>query len=595
MLISCSSITKNFTGTPLFDGLSLTIEEGCKLGIIGRNGCGKSTLLSIVGKRQDPDAGDVALRRGVRVAFVEQTTNFDGEKTVTEILEAASLKAIDSIPEERNKLVSLLKSKAGLPDTQVKNLSGGLNKRLAIAAALAEAPDVMLLDEPTNHLDIKGILWLEGVLKNAKFAWVVVTHDRWFLQKTVQQILEINKTFPKGYFVTEGDYYKFQEKREAFIEAQKKERDTLANKVRRETEWLHQGAKARSTKAKYRSDTAHAMIEELRETNSRLRESTTEIAFNSSDRKTKKLIELKGVTKSIEGKTLFKDQNLILSPGMRLGLLGVNGCGKTTLLNVIAKRLEADSGEVVHAPNLRIAVFNQNRSQLKQDWSLRRALSEHSDSVVFNGQSIHINSWATKFGFRVDQLDLPVSELSGGEQARLAIAQIMLVPADVLLLDEPTNDLDIPALEALEDSLAEFSGAVVLVTHDRYLIDRVCDSFIGFSDGNAKPFADYAQWEKSLTVVAKPQNTTPKVERSARPAQKKLTYMEEKELASMEDTIFKAEEELEQCKAALEDNAIMSDPEKAKEAAKAWEVAKEKVDKLYQRWEELEARATRSR
>ena len=591
MLISCSSITKSFTGTPLFDGLSLTIEEGCKLGIIGRNGCGKSTLLSIVGKKQEPDAGDVAVRRGVRVAFVEQTTSFDGEKTVIEILEAAALKAVDSTPEDRSKLVSLLKSKAGLPDTQVKNLSGGLNKRLAIAAALAEAPDVMLLDEPTNHLDIKGILWLEGVLKNAKFAWVVVTHDRWFLQKTVQQILEINKTFPKGYFITEGDYYKFQEKREAFIEAQKKERDTLANKVRRETEWLHQGAKARSTKAKYRSDTAHAMIEELRETNSRLRETTTDIAFNSSDRKTKKLIELKGVTKNLGGRTLFKDQSFILSPGMRLGLLGVNGCGKTTLLNVIAKQLEADSGEVVHVPNLRLAIFNQNRAQLKQDWSLRRALSEHSDSVVFNGQSIHINSWAAKFGFRVDQLDLPVSELSGGEQARLAIAQIMLVPADVLLLDEPTNDLDIPALEALEDSLAEFSGAVVLVTHDRFLIDRVCDSFIGFSDENAKPFADYAQWEKSLTVATKPQNTTPKVERNTKPAQKKLTYMEEKELAGMEDAIFQAEGELEQRKAALEDNTIMSDPEKAKDAAKSWEEAKAKVDKLYQRWEELESRA----
>lgn len=593
MLISCSSITKSFTGTPLFDGLSLTIEEGCKLGIIGRNGCGKSTLLSIVGKKQDPDAGDVAVRRGVRVAFVEQNTNFDGEKTVIEILEAAALKAVDSTPEDRSKLVSLLKSKAGLPDTQVKNLSGGLNKRLAIAAALAEAPDVMLLDEPTNHLDIKGILWLEGVLKNAKFAWVVVTHDRWFLQKTVQQILEINKTFPKGYFITEGDYYKFQEKREAFIEAQKKERDTLANKVRRETEWLHQGAKARSTKAKYRSDTAHAMIEELRETNSRLRETTTDIAFNSSDRKTKKLIELKGVTKNLGGRTLFKDQSFILSPGMRLGLLGVNGCGKTTLLNVIAKQLEADSGEVVHAPNLRLAIFNQNRAQLKQDWSLRRALSEHSDSVVFNGQAIHINSWAAKFGFRVDQLDLPVSELSGGEQARLAIAQIMLVPADVLLLDEPTNDLDIPALEALEDSLAEFSGAVVLVTHDRFLIDRVCDSFIGFSDENAKPFADYAQWEKSLTVAAKTQNTAPKVERNTKPTQKKLTYMEEKELAGMEDAIFQAEGELEQRKAALEDNTIMSDPEKAKDAAKAWEEAKAKVDKLYQRWEDLEARAGR--
>ena len=593
MLISCSSITKSFTGTPLFDGLSLTIEEGCKLGIIGRNGCGKSTLLSIVGKKQEPDAGDVAVRRGVRVAFVEQTTSFDGEKTVIEILETAALKAVDSTPEDRSKLVSLLKSKAGLPDTQVKNLSGGLNKRLAIAAALAEAPDVMLLDEPTNHLDIKGILWLEVVLKNAKFAWVVVTHDRWFLQKTVQQILEINKTFPKGYFITEGDYYKFQEKREAFIEAQKKERDTLANKVRRETEWLHQGAKARSTKAKYRSDTAHAMIEELRETNSRLRETTTDIAFNSSDRKTKKLIELKGVTKNLGGRTLFKDQSFILSPGMRLGLLGVNGCGKTTLLNVIAKQLEADSGEVVHAPNLRLAIFNQNRAQLKQDWSLRRALSEHSDSVVFNGQSIHINSWAAKFGFRVDQLDLPVSELSGGEQARLAIAQIMLVPADVLLLDEPTNDLDIPALEALEDSLAEFSGAVVLVTHDRFLIDRVCDSFIGFSDENAKPFADYAQWEKSLTVATKPQNTTPKVERNTKPAQKKLTYMEEKELAGMEDAIFQAEGELEQRKAALEDNTIMSDPEKAKDAAKAWEEAKAKVDKLYQRWEDLEARAGR--
>ena len=594
MLISCSDISKSFTGEALFEDLSLTIEEGDKIGIIGRNGCGKSTLLSILGRRLEPDSGNVAQKKNLFVAFVDQDPKFPDDEDAFSYLKKCAEKSKQS-PEERAKTVSIISKQAEITESKIKDLSGGMKKRLAIASALVQVPDLILLDEPTNHLDIKGVIWLEGLLRNADFAWCCITHDRWFLQKTVKRILEINRAFPKGFIIINGDYRYFLEQKEIYLHAQKRERDVLANKVRRETEWLHQGIKARGTRAKYRTDKAYDLMDQLNEVKSRLHESTTNINFNSSERKTNKLIEAKSVSKKFNNRTLFSDLNLIISPKTRLGILGVNGCGKTTLLHLLSKSIEPSHGSIIHAPDLKIAIFEQNRSNLNPEWTVHRALCEHGDSVIFGGQSIHIHGWAARFQLKAHQLNSKIKELSGGEQARVAIAQLMLQPADVLLLDEPTNDLDIPALESLEDSLKAFTGAIVLITHDRYLIDRVCDSFIGFDNTplhKVLSFADYAQWEKTLSQKEEKSKEEAKVVKSSAPETKKrkLTYTEQKELEGMEEKIIESEDKLSEYQKLIEDPQKMSNPESASEIKTAWQTAKEEVEKLYARWEELSAK-----
>ncbi|MGI6524469.1 MAG: ABC-F family ATP-binding cassette domain-containing protein [Bdellovibrionota bacterium] len=593
MLISCSNISKTFTGDPLFQGLTLTINEGEKLGVIGRNGCGKSTLLSILGKRQDPDEGVVAQKKDLSLAFVDQSPSFPEDAEVISTLEQ-SAKSSKLSEEERNKLVSIIGRQACLTEGRVADLSGGMKKRLALACALVQSPEVLFLDEPTNHLDLEGILWLETTLRSASFAWIAITHDRWFLQRTTQRILEINRAYPKGYLIVDGDYRRFLEQRELFLDAQMREKEVLANKVRRETEWLRQGIKARGTRAKYRTDQAYDLMDKLEATSERLRESSTDISFSASERKTKKLIEVKGAAKRFKDKEVFKGLNLIISPTSRLGVLGPNGSGKTTILKVLAKELQPSGGSVIHAPDLKIATFKQNRSNLDPEWSVRRALCSHGDSVVFNGQSIHLYGWAARFQFRADQIDLKVKELSGGEQARLAIAQLMLTPADVLLLDEPTNDLDIPAMESLEQSLKEFAGAVVLVTHDRYLIDRVCDTFIGIdiqNNGKVLTYADYAQWEGALSTPLKTDKPRSEIDKKkdapVKSDRKKLTYMEQRELDGMEEAILLAEETLQKYQEIINDPQQMSNAETALQATQDWERAKKEVERLYARWEEL--------
>lgn len=593
MLISCSNISKTFTGDPLFQGLTLTINEGEKLGVIGRNGCGKSTLLSILGKRQDPDKGVVAQKKDLSLAFVDQSPSFPEDAEVISTLEQ-SAKSSKLSEEERNKLVSIIGRQACLTEGRVADLSGGMKKRLALACALVQSPEVLFLDEPTNHLDLEGILWLETTLRSASFAWIAITHDRWFLQRTIQRILEINRAYPKGYLIVDGDYRRFLEQRELFLDAQMREKEVLANKVRRETEWLRQGIKARGTRAKYRTDQAYDLMDKLEATSERLRESSTDISFSASERKTKKLIEVKGAAKRFKDKEVFKGLNLIISPSSRLGVLGPNGSGKTTILKVLAKELQPSGGSVIHAPDLKIATFKQNRSNLDPEWSVRRALCSHGDSVVFNGQSIHLYGWAARFQFRADQIDLKVKELSGGEQARLAIAQLMLTPADVLLLDEPTNDLDIPAMESLEQSLKEFAGAVVLVTHDRYLIDRVCDTFIGIdiqNNGKVLTYADYAQWEDALSTPLKTDKPRSEIDKKkgapVKSDRKKLTYMEQRELDGMEEAILLAEETLQKYQEIINDPQQMSNAETALQATQDWERAKKEVERLYARWEEL--------
>ena len=498
--------------------------------------------------------------------------------------------------EDKDLEVSKIISRTGFENAAAKagTLSGGWRKRLAIAAALAGQPDVLLLDEPTNHLDVEGILWLEKLVQSAAFASIFVTHDRYFLENCATRVAEINRAYPLGLFSAPGNYSKFLEKRSEFLRSQAKEQQALENLVQREIEWLRRGAKARTSKSKARIDAAFDLQDQLADVSARNRKGTSTIDFTATGRMTKRLLACEGIAKSMGGRLLFAGLTFALGPGVKLGVLGSNGSGKSTLLRILAGEIEQDAGEVRRAEGVRIAWFDQNRDKLDLDQPLRRALApEGGDTVMFRDRPQHVAGWAARFLFRQDQLDLPLNRLSGGERARVHIARLMLQPADVLLLDEPTNDLDIPTLEVLESNLLDFPGAIVLVTHDRFLLDRLSKAILAMDgEGGVEFFAELAQWEQANQAKnRKEQKTSPKSAVPAtQPNRKKLTYLETREWEQIEDLVTRAEDALEEKRRQLEQPDVVSDPKKLTAAVAELDAAQETVDKLYARWAELETK-----
>ncbi|MGA2715880.1 MAG: ABC-F family ATP-binding cassette domain-containing protein [Bryobacteraceae bacterium] len=591
VLLTCDAIEKSFGSRTVFSDISLSLHDGERLGIIGPNGAGKSTFLQILGGSMSPDDGTVSIRKGVRLAMVVQDPRFESEATVREVISASAREG-----EDKELEVSKIISRVGFDDATAKagTLSGGWRKRLAIAAALAEQPDVLLLDEPTNHLDVEGILWLEKLVLASAFASVFVTHDRYFLENCATRVAEINRAYPLGLFSAPGNYSKFLEKRSEFLRAQAKEQQALENLVQREIEWLRRGAKARTSKSKARIDDAFALQDQLADVSSRNRKGTTAIDFTATGRMTKRLLACEGISKSMGGRLLFQKLSFALGPGVKLGVLGANGSGKSTLLRILAGEIEPDTGEVRRAEGLRVAWFDQNRDKLDLDQPLRRALApEGGDTVIFRDRPQHVAGWAARFLFRQDQLDLPLNRLSGGERARVYIARLMLQPADVLLLDEPTNDLDIPTLEVLESNLLDFPGAIVLVTHDRFLLDRLSKAILAMDgEGGVEFFAELAQWEQANALKKAPPKTATRDKRDGQSnaPRKKLTYLETREWEQIEDKVAQAEEVLEAKRQQLELPEIVSDPARLTLAAAEIDIAQEEVDRLYARWAELEAR-----
>jgi ATP-binding cassette subfamily F protein uup len=594
VLLSGVALRRAFGARVLFDNLSLSLSEGDRTGLIGPNGSGKTTLLEILAGNETPNAGFRALRKQTKLAYVPQDSLFEPDDTVRSIIRAA----VEQLPleeEEKRVRTAVMLDRAGFDtsDSPAAALSGGWKKRLAIAAALVMSPDVLILDEPTNHLDLEGILWLETAIE-AVNTCLVVTHDRYFLENVANQMVEVNRIYPQGTFQVKGNYSEFLERREEFLEVQAKQQESLATKVRREVEWLRRGPKARTGKSKARVDAAGRLIEELAAATTRSRTGTAQIDFTASDRSTKRLIEAEGVAKTLGGRRLFQNLSLILAPGVRVGLVGANGSGKTTLLKILEGSLEPDEGTIQRADRLQIVSFAQDRgAHLDLETSLRRALCPEGDSVIYRGRPVHVAGWAKRFLFRDEQLEMPVSRLSGGERARVMIARLMLASADVLLLDEPTNDLDIPTLEVLEDSLLEFSGAVVLVSHDRYLLDRVSTVVIGLDGGEGGIFADYSQWEASRSKPAEERvlEKGPRLSVPAEGPKKKLAYLEQREWDAMEARILEAEQELAARQRELD--AAASDAERVTEAYEKMQEAHRRVEELYARWAELEGKLAR--
>ncbi len=601
-IISAQGLSKRFGTAPLFQNISITISAGDRIGLIGPNGSGKSTLLGILHGRVKPDSGDVAIRKGARVSTVAQVSEFAPGDTVQSVIEVALERAGVRQAERQAKLAETL-GRAGFKDleTSAAELSGGWRKRLAIAEALVEDPDILLLDEPTNHLDLAGIQWLETLLQSASFASVVVTHDRYFLENVANDMVELDRAYADGFLRVRGNYSAFLEAKEQYLHAQKKRQEALENRVHTEIEWLRRGPKARTTKSKSRIDKAHKMIGELAGMNARANITTADIDFSATNRQTKQLIRLEDVSYAIGGRKLFDGINFTLTPGVRVGLVGPNGSGKTTLLRLLRGDMKPTEGSIHRAESLRIVYFDQNR-ELDPDVSLRRALAPDSDSVIYRDRVIHVAGWAARFLFTGEDLNRPVGRFSGGERARILIAQLMVQPADVLLLDEPTNDLDIPTLEILEESLLEFGGALVLVTHDRYMLDRVSTVVLGLDGlGEAARFADYSQWDawqrsqqsKDSRRMTSAGPERPRV-KAAGPEpdgkKRKLSFGEIRELETMEKRIADAERELEAHAASMLDPAVMADRNLLHQTSSRIEELQNLVNDLYARWGELEKR-----
>ena len=594
-IINVQEISKAFGANPLFQNVSFTVTDGDRIGLIGPNGSGKSTLLRILAGTEEPDSGEVAFRKRLRVSYVEQDSKFESGATVRSVAENAMERGAVHATERGTRFAETL-GRAGFEDldAEAAALSGGWQKRLAIVEALVQAPDILLLDEPTNHLDLEGIEWLEELLAQAAFASVIVSHDRYFLENIATDMAELSRVYPDGILRVRGNYSTFLEKKEEFLHAQSKRQEALENLVHNEIEWLRRGAKARTRKSKARISKAGQLMDDLADLNLRTRTATAQIDFSATERKTKRLIELEDVAYQIEGRALFEKLNFVITAGMRVGLVGPNGSGKTTLLRLLRGELTAAAGEIRRAEWLRIVYFDQTR-ELDSNVTLRRALAPEGDSVIYQDRVIHVASWAAKFLFSGEQLNQPVERLSGGERARVLIAQLMLQPADVLLLDEPTNDLDIPTLEILEESLLEFKGSLVLVTHDRYMLDRVSTIVLGLDGrGDAESFADYSQWEvwqaegKESAKSSTRSTSRSESAEGRTPAKTRLSYLEAREYASIEERVAAAEELLQAKREQLEDPAIASDGPRLLSAHAEMEEAQGQVDELYRRWAELE-------
>lgn len=582
VLLSLDRVCKSFGAKTLFQDLCLTINDGDRIGIIGDNGTGKSTLTKIMINIENTDSGNISRKKNLKTAYIPQVSEHPDNSTVWDVVRNNATTALKDPDTKTARALSLV----GFDNfiAKISTLSGGWKKRLDIACGIVNEPELLILDEPTNHLDFAGLVWLESFLGSASFSWVMVSHDRSLLEKSVNRIVEINKRYDGYIFQSKGKYHDFLEKRMQYMEQQKNLEIVMSNKVRRELEWLRRGPKARATKAQYRMDEAQNLIEDLAKLRDKMSYSKTEIDFSSSNRKTKQLIKIQNLSKSFDNKDILKNFSFNLTNNLRIGLLGGNGVGKSTLLKLLNKKLEPDSGKIEHVENLKIVYFDQGRTSIDLKKTLKQFLADGSDSVVFKDRPVHLTSWIKKFGFMPEQTDSIIGKLSGGEQARTLIAKLMLESADVLLLDEPTNDLDITTIETLEDSLMEFEGLLVLVSHDRYLMSRTCDLFLGFTNkGKIELFSDYTQWESSLKIEKK----VTKEQKVKSKNKTKLSYKEKIELEKAEEQIEILEKKIHNIHIQMSDQQNCSDFVLLNKLAEELRSSEDLLETTYKRWEEL--------
>lgn len=592
-LISAYQLSKSFASKTLFQNISFAIETSEHIGLIGPNGAGKSTLLSLISKEQATDKGQISYANNLTLGYLKQKPVLDQNESIYDSL----MNVTDDIYDADNmQLAFELISKMELDrfpegtDKKVGELSGGWQKKVALARELMKRPNLLLLDEPTNHLDLESIVWLEEFLqKTTDIALLIVTHDRKFLQNTCQVIFDLDPQLPNGILRTNGPYTDHLESKMMLFDGQKRLEDKRRNTMTREKEWLARGPQARLTKQKARIERAYDIIDEVKDLENKNAKRNLDLDFGGNSKSPKKLIEATKISKSYSGRTLFRDFNAMIRPRHRYGLIGPNGSGKSTLLKSLIGRIPVDSGLVFVNDDIEISYFEQGKDQLDLSKSVLRVICPEGDYVHFQDQPVFARSYLSRFYFKAQQMDMPASQLSGGELSRLILAKLMLKQAHVLIMDEPTNDLDVETLEALSDCLSEFKGAVILVSHDRYFMDQNCDVIWSFDllTNTILTFADTNQWEDWFKQNKKAlKNSEIK---SLKTSQQRvgLGYKEKLEFEKIESVIATEEGSLKALQAELALPETQSDYTRLADLAKQISAAESKVEKLFARWEEL--------
>jgi ATP-binding cassette subfamily F protein uup len=582
VVLAVQDLAKRFGTRRVLDGASFSVHDGDRIAVIGANGSGKSTLLKMLIADEIADAGTITWRRGVDVEYVAQEPRLDMDATVSAVL------ARDGVADHE---IATVAAALELRDVaaRVGTLSNGERRRVALGRALLGRPDVLALDEPTNHLDARTIEWLEGRLASWPGALLVVTHDRYFLDRVATRILEVDRGKVFGYDGSYADFLIAQAQRVAIETEGEAQRAAF---VRREIEWIRRGAPARTTKAKARIDRFDAAVAAAPGEDDR-RGAGLELRLPPGPRLGSTIVELHGVTRAIGARTLFRDVELVMKPGDRIGIVGENGAGKTTLIRTILGLDPPDAGEVVVGANTRPAYFEQGRDELRDDLTVLEEVGDGYDHVELPDGRVHVRSFLRMLAFPDSVADTKVGKLSGGERNRVQLARLLRRGGNLLVLDEPTNDLDLPTLGALEDGLVAFPGCALIVSHDRWFLDRVATAILAFEDAGRVvlyegSYSFYAQRRPGRAAADEAPARRGDTRAPKPPPARKLTFKERAELAGIEDAIAAAEATVVELEAKLADPAAYRD-RGGKDAITALDAARAEVERLFVRWQELDA------
>ncbi|GGA88861.1 ABC-F family ATP-binding cassette domain-containing protein [Ornithinibacillus halotolerans] len=614
-MLTIENLHKSYGDKILFKDISCTITNEDRIGLIGVNGTGKSSFLKVIAGLDSAESGTVQFPKEYRIEYLPQEVELDpnlsvieqiyyGEATIMKVMREyeSTLQKLSADPEntkiqealikvqqkmdeheawEANTAAKTILTKLGITDfnKSVTELSGGQRKRIAIAKALIQPADLLILDEPTNHLDNETVEWLEKYLQSFKGALLLVTHDRYFLNRVTNKIFELDKG---NLYIYEGNYEVFLEKKAEREELERSNEQKHANTLKRELAWLKAGVKARTTKQKARIDRVHELKEKTFQTGSK------QVEFQiGSTRLGKKVLELEHISKAFEGRQLIQDFSQLIIPGDRIGIVGANGTGKTTLLNIMAKRLQPDSGEVTIGETVKIGYYTQGDEELDGEKRVIDYIKEVAEIIyTIDGDVITAEQMLERFLFpRYEQYNY-IRKLSGGERRRLYLLKVLMTEPNVLFLDEPTNDLDTQTLSVLEEYLDHFPGVVITVSHDRYFLDRVVDKLFVFEgNGQINPFfGNYSEFRSSQQPVEKKSIKVQKEEQKPK-QKKKLSYMEQKEWNEIEDQIAALEDKVAELEEAIA--AAGSDSEKVQSLFAEQQKVNEQLDAKMERWEEL--------
>jgi ATP-binding cassette subfamily F protein uup len=592
-LVTLDRVSMAYGHRPLLDQVSLQIERRERVCVIGRNGEGKSTLLRIVGGDETPNAGTVWRAAGVRVGRLPQDAPIGGTGRVFDVVAEGLGNAGDESWHAEPR-VRLMLSRLQLPaDAPVATLSGGWRRRVLLARALVGEPDLLLLDEPTNHLDVEMMTWLETFLADYAGTVVFVTHDRAFLQEVATRIVELDRGRLTSW---PGDYATFLERKEQWQATQAVQDAKFDKRLAEEEAWLRQGIKARRTRNEGRVRALLAMRQERAARSAPL--GNVELRAETSDRTGQLVFEAERIAKSFADQPVVRDLTLRVMRGDRIGLIGPNGCGKTTLLKMLVGELQSDSGEVRRGTNIQLGYYDQQREQLDPERTVWETVADGLDTVMVNGHPQHVHGYLRTFLFPPERALSPVKALSGGERNRLLLARMLARPINVLVMDEPTNDLDIETLELLEEWLATWPGTLLLVSHDRAFIDHVVTSTLVFEGGGrvVEYQGGYEDWlrqrPKTERAPARPAARTPALERDALQSRpRKLSYNEQREFEQLPTRIEAFEREQQQLHAVVNGPLFYTQP--AAEIAKTL-ARLEELDALllesYARWDAFDSR-----